>query len=292
MITWQLTALVACLSLCAAIETTRRARLDSSDTLLYRGIIGGFFLLPAAPLMVWPTSLAFYLMVAGASLLAAYTSLLISDLAAKRNGRVAMMVQPLAILLTFVGWLATSPQARDQIAAHSYNLYATLICLAVIGISLQFMRRNDYAWWALRAVLPVAIAQAVLFVAYKGFLADSGALLPLILTIVMLQNFGMVILTPLMSLIRRRDPNQSIYRFARFPLLPLILISALHSLSTFALILSISLAGNPAYPLALMALAPLVFYVYYWVRGWPDRASPWAGLCLALAATLLGVLHA
>lgn len=289
---WQIAALIACLTLCGAIEITRRARLDAFETLLYRAMIAGFMLLPFSMIMIWPRDPYFYIIVAGASLLAAYTGLVTSDLALKRNGRVAMMVQPLAIFFTFVGWLATTPGAASQISTAPTLMAITIACLVVIGLSLQLIRRNDYAWWALRAVLPVALGQAMLYVALKWFLADTGALIPLILTILMLQNFGMVLATPLVALGRQKHSEHSIHRFARFPLLPLAMIGILHTLSTFALLIAIAIADNPAYPVAMMALAPLVFYIYYWVRGWPDRASPWAGLALALAALTLGFLHA
>ena len=101
---WLLYALLACVSLCAAIETTRRARLDGFDVLLYRALLAGFMLLPFSMYMIWPGTIWFYVMVAGFSGLSAYTAVVMSNLALKRNGRVAMMLHPLAIIFTLIFW--------------------------------------------------------------------------------------------------------------------------------------------------------------------------------------------
>lgn len=289
--TWLIFALLACVASCAAIEIARQSKINAYEIILYRCVISGFLLLPFVMYMDWPVDARFYFMMAAISIVFAWGHIVLADLAMRKNGRVAAMYQPLMIITTFIGWIIVYPDQWNAIMAAPEKLGLTLLCFAVLGVSLHVIRRNDYAWPAFRAVAPIAVGFGLLYVAQGWFLHGPAGSLGLILAILAMGNFGMVAALPLLSRYRVTTDYLDITRFHRFPVATLGVIAICHLLAWGFLLYAIGLASSPAYPVAIMALTPVVFQVYYWILGRRDQASPWAGFAMALAALGLAILH-
>ncbi len=291
--TWLTFALIACLASCGVIEVTRKSKLDGYEALLYRSIIVGFLLLPFVMYMAWPTDPKFYLMTGATSFIYAWGNIVLADLAARRNGRVATMFQPLMIFATFLVWLALNPAQVTTLTEDPQEMGLTLACFAFLMLALHFIRRNDYAWKSLLTVAPIALGYALVNVMQKWFIDGSGqGGIGLILAIIMIGNFGMVAVLPFLSRYRVHTDELKITHLPVFPIIPLVAIALLHMTSWGSLLHAMQIAENPAYPVAIMALTPVVFQVYYWIRGWRDQASPVAGAVMALSALALGLTHA
>ena len=288
---WLGFALISCVMTCAAIEYTRRLRFDGFEVTLYRCMISGFMLLPFFSYMTFPHDLKFYLMIGLSSLIYAYGNIVLSNLAMRKNGRVAMMFQPVAIFVTFGVWLLFNPAQVAELQSAPQHLGLTGLCFVGLLLSLHFMRRNDYAWSGLIAVVPVALGFACLNVAQKWFLSSPDGGIGMILAIIMMGNFGMVIALPLLSRFRVKSSELKITHMPVFPLLPLVIIAVLHVGGWGTLMYAMQISINPAYPVAIMALSPVVFQLYYWVRGWRDNASPLAGAAMTLSAFALGLIN-
>lgn len=288
---WLVYAIISCVSVCGAIEIARRSKLDGFEVLLYRCMISGFMLLPFCMYMTWPMDLKFYIMVGISSLIYAYGSIALSNLALRRNGRVAMMFQPLTIFVTFGVWLLIHPSEIAVLQSQPQQLGATLACFFGLVVSLHFIRRNDYAWTALIAVIPIALGFALLNVAQKWFLNSPEGGIGMILAIIMIGNFGMVMVLPIMARFRVKSNELKITHMPVFPIVPLVSIAVLNMVSWGTLMYGMQIAENPAYPVAIMALCPVVFQLYYWVRGWRDNASPLAGAVMTLSAFALGMIN-
>lgn len=288
---WFLFALMACASSCASIEIVRKARLDGLEILMYRAIIVVLMLLPFFAYMKWPHTPGFYILMAISSFIYAWGNITITNLARKKCSRVASMVQPLVIFSTFALWLAISPIDRVHLQADPQDFALTLMCFAVLLIALHYIRRNDYAWGAFIAVAPVAIGYASLNVLQKWFVGTPDGGIGLILSIVMLGNFGMLAALPFLKRFRVRSEELAITHGGDFPVATLMIIAVLHIISWGGLMHAMHMADNPAYPVAIMALAPVLFQIYYWVRGFRDNASPLAGTAMTGSALFLGLLH-
>jgi hypothetical protein len=289
--TWLMLALIACCASCASIEMARKSKLDGLELLMYRSTIAAFMLLPFFMYMSWPSDPRFYVMMGITSLVYAWGNIIVTNLATRRGGRVAMMFQPLMIFLTFGVWLAIDPLERAALTDDPQSAAVTLAALAVLMLSLHFIRRNDYAWTALLSVAPVAVGYALLYVAQKWFLATPDHDIGTILAMMMLGNFGMVAVLPFLKRFRTAAPELQITHLPRFPGGTLFTLAALHLTSWGSMLYAIQIAANPAYPVAMMALCPVVFHLYYWVRGWRDPASPMAGTAMTAAALVLGLVH-
>jgi hypothetical protein len=289
--TWFIFALIACMASCASIEIIRKTRLDGFEVLLFRSMIVAFALLPFFMYMDWPRDPGFYVMIMISSIIYAWGNIVVVNLATRKNGRVAMMFQPLMIFATFGIWLAIDPGERAALENDPQQLGLTALCLLVLLGSLHFIRRNDYAWTAFLAVAPVALGYAALHVAQKWFISAPDAGLGMILAIIMLGNFGMLLALPLLKRYRVMTSELQISHRPVFPVAILLLLAALHITSWGSLLHAMQLAVNPAYPVAIMALTPVLFHVYYWIRGWRDPASPVAGTVMTLSALSLGLIH-
>jgi hypothetical protein len=289
--TWLIFSLMSCVAVCGAIEITRRSRINGYEVTLYRCLISGFLLLPVIPYMSWPHDLKFYVMAGGTAFIYAWANIIMSNLAAKGGGRVAMMFQPLAIFLTYLVWLAIEPAQFAILQNQPQQLGLTAVCFGILLVSLHFIRRNDYAWSSLMAIAPVGIGFAFVNIAQKWFLDTPDGGLGMILAIMLIGNFGQVVALPLLGRFRVKTNELQIMHHARFPLFLIGAIALLHMVSWGALMHAMQIADNPAYPVAIMALCPVVFQMYYWVRGWRDNASPLAGAAMTLSAFALGLIH-
>lgn len=292
--TWFIFALVACISQCSAIEITRRTKLDGFEVLLYRCLISGFLLLPFFMYMSWPANFRFYIVTGLSSVIYVWGNIILTNLAARKNGRVAMMFQPMTIFATFCAWLIIRPEQIALLTKEPQEMGITLLCFALLFGSLHFIRRNDYAWTSLLTVAPVAIGFGLMNVAQTWLLGsgtNTGSL-GTILAILMVGNFGMVAVLPFFSHYRVRTEELQITHHAVFPVFTIGLIGVLHMTTWGLLLHAMNTAENPAYPVAIMALAPVVFQTYYWIQGWRDNASPIAGAAMTFSALVLGLIHA
>lgn len=291
---WLIFALIACITQCGAIEMTRKSKLDGYEVLLYRCLISGFLLLPFVMYMSWPADFRFYFVTGFSSIIYAWGNIVLSNLAVRKNGRVAMMFQPLMIFVTFCVWLIINPSEIATLTNEPRQLGLTVLCFLSLLAALHFIRRNDYAWSSLLTVAPVAVGFALMNVAQTWFLGTSHAQnnLGMILAIIMAGNFGMVAVLPFLSRYRVITDELRITHHAAFPVFTIGLIGVLHMTAWGTMLYGMQIADNPAYPVAIMALAPVVFQIYYWVRGWRDNASPLAGATMTFAALMLGLIHA
>lgn len=290
--TWLIFALVSCLATCGAMEITRKSKLNGYEVLLYRCTISGFLLLPFVMYMSWPSDFRFYVMAGLNAVIYAWGNIVLANLAVRKNGRVAMMLQPLMIFTTFLVWLAIDPRQVTTLTNDPQQLGMTVGCFVFLLLSLHFIRRNDYAWKSLLTVAPIAIGFALLNIAQKWFMDTPHGGLGLILAIIMIGNFGMVAVLPFLSRYRVRSDELQITHLPVFPIVTLSAIAILHMGGWATMLHAMQIAANPAYPVAIMALTPVVFQIYYWVRGWRDNASPFAGATMAIAALTLGLIHA
>lgn len=296
---WFVLALVSCAFNVAVIEIVRRCRLNPYEALLYRCLIGIFLLLPFFTLFAYPTDPRFYLFMILMSGIYAWGNIAMGNLAAQRNGRIAVLYQPLMIFLTFIMWTALHPDELDMLLQGSQTLLITGLCFGVLVFSLACIRRNDYAWKSVMAAVPIAVLYALLTVGQAWFLnapdaqtdISQGGQMGRILSILFFGNMGMVIALPFFARYRVQTPELDLARHAAFPIVTMTILAVLGVLSWGAMLYALQIADNPAYPVAIKALMPVMFQVYYWIRGWKDHASPVAGMGLALSALMLGFIH-
>jgi hypothetical protein len=290
--TWLLLAIIACITVCAAIEITRRSRIDPYEMLLYRCMISGFVLLPFFQYMTWPHGMGFYVMAGLNAIIYAWGNIVMGNLAARRNGRVAMMFQPLMIFGTYIVWVILHPQELATLQTEPQHATMTIACFLLLVGSLYFIRRNDYAWSSLIAILPVGLGFALLNIGQKWFLTTPDGGIGMILAILIIGNFGQVLVLPFLRQFRVPQGGASLKDLPRFPLFLVTSVAVLHLISWGTLMYAMQIAVNPAYPVAIMALAPVVFQTYYWIRGWKDHSSPVAGAAMTLGALMLGLINA
>ncbi len=296
---WFVLALISCAFNVAVIEIVRRCRLNPYEALLYRCLIGIFLLLPFFTLFAYPTDPRFYLFMVLLSGIYAWGNIRTGNLAAQRNGRIAVIYQPITIFLTFVMWMALHPQEMDAMINTPQTLLTMGVCFGMLTISLGCIRRNDYAWKSVMTAIPIAVLYAFLTVGQAWFLnapdaqtdISQGGQMGRILSILFFGNMGMVIALPFFGRYRVQTPELDLARRAQFPIITVTILAVLAVLSWGTMLFALQIADNPAYPVAIKAITPVMFQVYYWIRGWKDHASPVAGMGLAASALMLGFIH-
>jgi hypothetical protein len=117
------------------------------------------------------------------------------NLAAKRNGRIACMHQPIEIMLAFSFWVAINDAQRRFLFDNPYDLSFILGAFIVFIISINFIRKNDAGQSALLAVVPIAVLYAGMSVVSKIALEHGESLLEIALNFVFLCNLSMFVIS-------------------------------------------------------------------------------------------------
>ena len=279
---WAVFAVVAGLTYCVQTEMNKNYKIDGFALNTFRALFSVLLLLPVIPFMEWPDLPAYYLVVILEAAISIVCMTAQYNLAAKRSGRVACLHQPIALMLTFVFWLMLEEDQRQFLLQNPLNAAGIAFAFLLFMFSIQFIRKNDAGWSALLAVIPIAVLYAIMTVVSKVALQNGETLLEISLNFVFLCNVLMFLMSfPLYY------TQKYFKRVATADMLKISGVAFFHTVSWVFACVAIILTPNPAYVGVITGLAPIWFMLYYKFKGIQDDASPWAGLCMALAAIII-----
>lgn len=283
-------AFISCLALSACVEVTRYTKLDGFEATFFRSLFSSLLLVPIVMFLPIPSELPFYFAAFLTATAYMYGTTVQTNLALQQNGRVAMMYQPIMVVLTFIGWFVIDPVQQEFFLTHKTLLYTVIGCFVVLFASLHFIRRNDYAWGAFWRVVPIGVLYAALSVMQKWLLDGSADFIGPILSFLFLVNLMMVLVSPLFARMRISVNERDFSSVADMRWGLLLTAALLNFVGMFCLIYAIAIARNPAFPVAISTLTPVCLMAYYYVRGQKDSASPLAGACMVASAFILALL--
>lgn len=280
---WGFFALLAGLTYCIQSETNKHFKVDGFELNTYRSLISVVLLLPLIPLMEWPRIPEYYLVLLLEASISVVCMMAQYNLSAKKNGRIACLHQPIAILLTFMIWFALSPEQRAVFFAHPEKAIYIGTGFILFFFGLQTIRKNDAGWAALLAVMPIAVLYSIMAVVSKIALEQGEDMFGISLNFVFLCNVLMFLLSaPIYYGMKKASsiPKKTLFKASAY-------VAVAHSLSWFFFCLAVILTPNPAYVGVITGLAPLWFLLYYKIRKIDDDASPVGGLIIGAAAILI-----
>ena len=105
---WGIFALIAGLTYCIQTEINKNYKVSGFKLNTYRSLIAAVLMIPLIPLMEWPKLPEYYLVVLAEAAISVVCMMAQYNLAAQRNGRVACLHQPIALMMTFAIWLVIS----------------------------------------------------------------------------------------------------------------------------------------------------------------------------------------
>ncbi len=306
---WAFFALMAGLTYCVSVEVNNSYKRDGFELNAWRSLFSTLLMLPLFPFMEWPDDPRYYLAILLGAAINVAGMVVQYNLAAQKNGRVAILYQPVTIFLTFCMWLAIDKSQFDFFRAHPLHLLGVLVSFALLFASLQFVRRNAAGWRALMTIFPVGVLYAFLGVITKLVLDTGTSVLAISLSFVLLSNLMMTLISFPVLVERHLERKKAYKRKKRAAksvtsvfhavgwmrkkmldkktLRPAAIVSVFHTVSWIFINVATVYAPNAAYPFAVTALGPLWFMIYYKIRGIRDDASPVAGAGLFAAAVLL-----
>tara|TARA_Y100001936_G_C15968991_1_gene609989 strand:+ start:87 stop:959 length:873 start_codon:yes stop_codon:yes gene_type:complete len=283
---WVLLSIFASWALIVQIQINQKHKYSGIILNNYRSLFSTGLLVPFIPFMEFPQDVTFYLVCFLTAAISVVCMTVQYNLAAKKNGRVANLHQPLVIFLTFIAWLIIDQSQLEFFKDNWINSFLVVLSFLVLFVSIQHIRKNDIGWEALKAVIPIALLYSVLVIASKLILETGQNAIAISLCFVFVSNFMMCLM--IYPLIKSRfyketekvDVNRT-FMISTFG------VAFFHTVSWILISLAFILAPNAAYPVAITSLCPVWFMIYYWVTKQKDDASPVAGLVMACGATLL-----
>lgn len=283
---WVLLSIFANWAMIVQIQINQKHKYSGLILNNYRSFFSTAILVPFIPWMDFPNDITFYLVCFLTAAISVVCMVVQYNLAAKKNGRVANLHQPIVIFLTFITWLFIDQSQMTFFQENLPNTLLVIIAFVTFFISLQFIRRNDAGFEALKAIIPVAILYSVLVIATKLILQTGQDALPICLSFVFVCNGIMSLLAYPLNKSRFFKEDDKIKIDRRF-MINTFGISFFHTLSWVLISLAFIMAPNAAYPVAISSMAPVWFMIYYWITKQKDDASPVAGLVMACGAVLL-----
>jgi drug/metabolite transporter (DMT)-like permease len=281
---WAVFAILAGMFFAVQSEANKHFKVDGFVLNTVQSFISVLLLLPFVGVMEWPSSPTYYLIVIVCAASGVISMMALYNLAAKQNGRVACLYQPIAVLLTFCVWLFIDKAQFSFLMANPLNFATIIGGFVLFGISIQFIRRNDNGWQALLAVIPIAILFSAGMILTKLFLDQGNSPFLISLNFVFLVSAAMGVLSlPLMVSNHIKSPNI----ITKHVLLAGLVVAIFHTIAWVLFNVGLILSPNPAYVSMMDGLIPVWFMLYYRWRGIPDDASPKAGLLIALAAIII-----
>ena len=280
---WVFFSLLAGLAYCVQSELNKHFKIDGFELNTFRSLFAVILLLPLIPLMEWPRIPEYYLVLLLESSISVVCMMAQYNLSAKKNGRIACLPQPIAIMLTFMMWFALSPEQRAFFFGQPEKAALVGAGFLLFFFGLQSIRKNDAGWSALLAVIPIAVLYSIMAVISKIALEQGDNMLGISLNFVFLCNVLMFLLSvPVYYGMKKASslPKKIVFKASAY-------VALSHTFSWFFFCLAVILTPNPAYVGVITGLAPLWFLIYYKIRKIDDDASPVAGLILGAAALVI-----
>ncbi|GEM_PF-1064236 len=287
---WVVFTLFSSWMYCIQSELNKRFKINGFKLNTLRALFSACMMVPLIPFMEWPQVPAYYLVIILEGAISAVGMMVQYNLAARHNGRIANLHQPISIMLTFVFWLIWDQSQRLLLIENPDKAIGILIAFVIFISSLQFIRKNDIGLQILMSVIPVAVLYALMSVIGKIAMESGETLLPIALNFVFLSNISMFLISlPVFLSQRMNRPKRNItlFKIDGHLFKAASSIAFFHTFSWVLISLAIILTPNPAYPGFIGGLAPVWFMIYYKIRKIDDDSNPIAGLFLSLASLIL-----
>ena len=282
---WFLLALIYSWLYAISIEVNKHYPFDGLLTVIWRSFFATLAMALFIPFMYWPSDPVYYVVALLCVCSGIWARQRLFNIVIKHNSRVACLQLPIAIVITFIAWLAIDADEQARMLHEPiYAIGATVAIMLVIP-SVMNIKKNDTSWSAIRVVAPIGFVYAFMGVFTKLVLDTGHSSFEIAVNWVFLNNIGTLMLgIPL--LLRRRQKDGLDLRPKNIEKAALI-GSSLHTTAWVFSALAVIYTPNPAYPAILGAMIPLWFSVYYKLFKIPDDFSPVAGTLLATSAVIL-----
>lgn len=280
---WVIAALANSLLSANNAEINRRHQQEGFRLNMWRTALAALWWLPLALLQTWPRDPAFYGAAVFSGVAIIVANVITNDLAARHNGRVAIIHMPLKAILVFIVWAVLNDQAREHILQNPLIILSVFLCLGTMVLSMDSMRRNDASWEALIRVMPIVVLYSIGDVMTRIILPAEalGERISVYLFVVTAVSAGVsMLLIPW-----RPKPHLPLYSPKLMRAAGEAAVSS--TLNHIVFLIALSHAPNPAYVSMIALLAPVWLLVYHRLKGVPDNANPWAGTVLVLAAVIM-----
>lgn len=285
---WLVLAVASSFLTAQNVEANRRAKQEGFRLNFWRMTIAALFWLPLTLLETWPREMMFYAaaMFGGVAMIIGFT--IQNDLAAKHNGRVAILHMPMKAVLVFALWAVVDPAARAHLFEKPWVTLGVLGCLTVMVVALAEFRKNDVSWSSLRAVMPIVVTYGM-----GDILARMVIRPELLHERLVIFLFVVAATSALVSLlIWPWRPKPEVPLFNKKLIQASVRAAMGSTANQVCFFMALVLGPSPAYVSMVALMAPAWLLVYHRLAGIRDDANPLAGTLVVLAAIVLMMLVA
>lgn len=282
---WFIFALLYSWFYAASIEVNKHYPFDGLLTVIWRSLFATLGMALFLPFMYWPTSPTYYGVILLCSCGGIWARQRLFNIVIQHNSRVACLQLPIAIVATFLMWLAIDTAERTRMLTDLTYAAGSITAILLVIASVFFIRKHDASWSALKIVAPIGVLYASFGVLSKLVLDTGVSSLAISLNWVFLNNLATLALGA--PFLWRRAQREGLNLRPENIEKAAFLGAFLHTIAWVFSALAVIYTANPAYPAILGAMIPLWFAIYYKLFKIRDEFTPISGFFLATAAVLL-----
>lgn len=292
---WVFFALIATLSTCMVADWNRKHKYEIFALNFWRCIISILVLAPVCFMKGWPTDTTFYIVCVFIGIGSGICMLAIFYLSAKFNGRISTIYSCIAMVMTFLAWIAIDSEAQKAFLENGLNSVFISLCILIACISLFYMRsmnkmeKQGYLLFSFVIATVNAVVSIIGKVSLPSSASDELGIKVLIMGfIIFIVQFIMSFFLTLYLRIKTKSPTFHFKKHVNFSVAFLGFLGALGCVTSWA---AIALAPNPAFPKAIGMSVPVLLLIFHKWKKIEDKANPIAGTALAISVILIVLLQ-
>ncbi len=293
MLTWIIPALIFSFIRASFTMINEWAKLPGTVMLVWRGFWPFIIMTPVMWFIDMPQNPLFYLYVACNAVFAAVTDARNFESASRFGGGVTLRLQPVSLVLVFLGWLAISPEQRALVLSHPYHMMGIIVCLALGAYALSHLRHCTVSKQAFIYLLPI-ICMSPLVDIFNKLSMDSVGTWHAVVTYIWFQSGFMAVLAILFLGFKQKKNLESVTRISKHHLVFGMLVAFILILGGLTKGTAMMLTSNPAYVTAIAMIAPIWATLFYKAIGKKEEANVTMGLafvvCVAAMLLIAGLI--
>lgn len=279
---WVFAALGNSILAAASAEINRKFKQEPYRLNMVRTAIAALIWLPIVLVQdVWPQDETFYIAALFSGLVITFGNIVLNDLSARMNGRVAVLNIPLKAMAIFAVWPFIDNAAWVHITQEQpWQVSVGLVFFGIMVAAINAMRQNDASWSALRALAPVIVFYTAADIVARLQLQGPGfgnRLIVYVFLSMLVSAVFSALMLPWRPHPEKPLISQKLFKAAGWA-------AVVTMMNHMCFFIGLTLAPNPAYVSMIALLAPMWLLVYHRWADIPDNASPWAGAILVLAS--------
>ncbi len=291
---WILLALAAGIFSAAAMLTNQYFKLSGILLVIISRFFTLLLLVPFIFIIELPTNSIYYILVAMTGIIAGFADIRTLNVAAQLGGGVVSRLVPLMVPTIFISWFFVQPSDLKTYLHTPIKTIGIILTIIAISYFASKMNKCHISKEGFKLMLPVIVGYSVNALLAKIALNNSELVGGVYGYMVVQSIFALIFTSAyyFQQKISKITVSKSKIYLEKKLLFASLLLALFWIAQIASKISSFAFIDNPAYPNALVLLAPVWILIFYKITKHQEKANISAGIGIMISSTILILLTA